>query len=656
MLKPTEMQQMNILVFREDVDAIIERIAEIGVVHLTDSSELKEWGGDLSAVPTAEIIDRLEKCEKKIRDLAQWLGIGALPRTISSARQYMNAGQLEQEEKRIAEIETELRALLHNRDSTNEEIEKLLKISGDLKLLAPLGPIGLGARTSFLQVETGRIRRKNLPLIERALAGIPHAIMSLGTEKDVLALAVISLKKDAAVLSGALRDASCERITLPAETSEISEGVEGETADKVAAFRRTLAAQQGEIAAFRRRHERALKELAERINCTKLLSHARTHFRKTASTWLITGWIPAAHAFRVSAEIERMAKGRCYIEVRSPIAVPGVREGRVKVPVLLRNPIFVRPFELLTSTYGIPAYNTIDPTLFVAITFLIMFGVMFGDIGDGLVLALLGGFLAFRGHPVELRRIGTLILYGGISSLIFGFLYGSFFGVEDWFAPLWISPMHNVLYFITTALYFGIAMVSLGILINIINALMTRDWIRGIFDKAGLLAGVVYWGCIGLVIRFLVDKEGVGINRSLVIAIVGVPILLLFMKAPGAWLMGKSAKLFPEGVLTYFMEMLIEVVEIFLGFLANTLSFIRVAAFGLAHAMLFIAVFALVDAVRAGTFGTVISILLILLGNIVIIVLEGLIVTIQAMRLEYYEFFGKFFTAEGERYAPIKIG
>jgi len=218
-----------------------------------------------------------------------------------------------------------------------------------------------------------------------------------------------------------------------------------------------------------------------------------------------------------------------------------------------------------------------------------------------------------------------------------------------------MRPMSNIIFFIKTAIYFGIAVMSLGVLINIVDALRTRDWIKGLFDKAGLLAGVIYWGGVGLVINLLV-LEGAGPSRSLVMLLVGVPVLLIFMRAPVERLLGRSAKLFPEGALTYFMETIIEVVEIFLSFLANTLSFIRVAAFALAHAMLFMAVFTLADAVRNIPGGTLVSLLLIIVGNFLIILLEGIIVTIQAIRLEYYEFFGKFFGEEGTRYEPVKIG
>ena len=655
MFTPEKMQQVNLLVLKEDVDAVTETIAEDGVMHLADFSEIEDWAQDLSAVQASEALERAGKLEKKLRELAAGTGIRDLPKTISSAAQYMTLADLDKAETEVAEIEAAVSGLIAGRDSKAQELEKLLKISEELKVFAPLGRIDPGARYSFLEAVTGKVPRRNLPLIERAMEGIPCVLMPFSMEGDVVTLVALTLKRDAAALDRALREASFERIVPPSGLSDISGDAQRTLAKKTDALRRELSTMDEEIAAARRRYRQPLREMSERINCTKLLARARGYFRKTGSACLISGWVPEKNVPELSRALDAVTVGHCYIEARKPDEISAVRRGRVKVPVLLKNPLFVRPFELLTSAYGIPAYHATDPTIFVAITFLIMFGVMFGDIGDGLVLALLGAFLVGRRYKEQARRIGALVLSCGLASMVCGFLYGSFFGVERWFPPLWMRPMSNIIFFIKTAIYFGIAVMSLGVLINIVDALRTRDWIKGLFDKAGLLAGVIYWGGVGLVINLLV-LEGAGPSRSLVMLLVGVPVLLIFMRAPVERLLGRSAKLFPEGALTYFMETIIEVVEIFLSFLANTLSFIRVAAFALAHAMLFMAVFTLADAVRNIPGGTLVSLLLIIVGNFLIILLEGIIVTIQAIRLEYYEFFGKFFGEEGTRYEPVKIG
>ena len=139
------------------------------------------------------------------------------------------------------------------------------------------------------------------------------------------------------------------------------------------------------------------------------------------------------------------------------------------------------------------------------------------------------------------------------------------------------------------------------------------------------------------------------------ILIVSAPVLMtialviLFFREPIVHLAQGKKQLYPEGALTGVISGLIELLEISLGFLANTVSFIRIAAFGLVHAGLAMAIFSLSDSV-----GGVGSVFVIIFGNLFIIVLEGLVVTIQSVRLEFYEFFSRFFREGKVRYKPLK--
>ena len=196
-------------------------------------------------------------------------------------------------------------------------------------------------------------------------------------------------------------------------------------------------------------------------------------------------------------------------------------------------------------------------------------------------------------------------------------------------------------------------MISIGILFNIINAVRAKNIKAGLFDQAGLVSAIIYWGGIGAVSIFLSNKP---IPLKLIIYVIGIPVLLLFLREPLMALIQHRRVVFEKGLMGYLMETVIDVIEIVTGYLANTVSFIRVAAFSLAHVGLFIAVFSLVDMVKDKSAGFVYSALILILGNAVIIALEGLVVTIQAIRLEYYEFFGKFFLGGGQAYKPIGIG
>jgi len=284
-----------------------------------------------------------------------------------------------------------------------------------------------------------------------------------------------------------------------------------------------------------------------------------------------------------------------------------------------------------------------------------MFGMMFGDVGHGAVLLGIGAWLGFRPKrkSESVALVGRLAFYCGISSVVFGFLFGSVFGLEELIPHLWMKPMNNVIYFFKVAIYFGIAIISLGILFHVVNSIRMRHYKATVFDHAGLIVAIMYWGGIVAISIFLSNEP---IPVKLLVGAIGVPILLLFFREPILALASRRKMVFETGVGSYIFESIIEVVEILIGYLANTVSFIRVAAFSLAHVGLFIAVFSLVDMVKGKSGGMIYSILILVLGNVGIIALEGLVVTIQAIRLEYYEFFGKFFFGGGVAYKPIGLG
>jgi V/A-type H+-transporting ATPase subunit I len=256
-------------------------------------------------------------------------------------------------------------------------------------------------------------------------------------------------------------------------------------------------------------------------------------------------------------------------------------------------------------------------------------------------------FTKSRQVPETGRRFGTLMLYCGISASVFGVLYGSAFGFE--FRSLWIKPMEQIMLAFKYGVFFGIGMISLGIVINVINAFFDRNYAKAIFDKAGLIGGVIYWAAIGLVSKvFFSAERDTGMYLLIVFAGVGALFLYpmienMFFKKHGS--VGEA-----------FIESMINILEIFMGYLSNTVSFIRVAAFALAHAGLFLAIFSLSQAsAKQPGVGTMVSWLVIVGGNVLVVCLEGLVVSIQSVRLNYYEFFSKFFIAGKQVYKPLSL-
>ncbi len=652
MLTPEKMEQLNLVVLDTDIDAVTKEIVRSGVVHLINSSEVQPWAAEMSAVQTERQSGKDAELLRRITTLSQRADL-VLTETAAATM----AGKVTEEEvdNNLQSIEAALNPLLMQCVLKQEALARQEQLLDQVRVFGSLADMaGIKTRHSFIAIETGKVVEAAVGLIQRELAPIPHVLLPYRVDEGQALLLIVVLKKDKVVLDNVLAKSAWEKMDLPPEAAQITGDVQQEIKGRINKLQKDIAGLKAQLGETKTKYLPELSRYQQELRARLVLSGARSFFRKTGRSYLISGWIPLRQKAELINHLQRITEGRCYVEGLLPEQVTGVREGKTQVPVKFNNPSFLKPFEFLTAIFGLPAYKTIDPTIFEAITFFIMFGPMFGDVGHGLVLGILG-ILFIRSKRAALPKIGGLLIYCGISSLIFGVLYGSYFGLENIIPPLWMHPLHNIMRFVFLALAWGVIVISIGIIINIINAIRLRDPEKGIFDKAGLIGGLIYWGCIGLICLAL-SAKGITINPLLIISIIGVPILLLFLKGPIIKLLHPHKEVFPDGIFSYFLDTLVELMEIFIGYLANTVSFIRVAAFALAHVGLFIAVFTLVDIVKEKPGGLLYSTIILILGNILIIGLEGLIVTIQGLRLEYYEFFSKFFTGGGREYHPVKFG
>lgn len=314
-----------------------------------------------------------------------------------------------------------------------------------------------------------------------------------------------------------------------------------------------------------------------------------------------------------------------------------------KPPTKMKNNWVFRPFETLVKMYGVPAYNELDPTPFLSITYLFCFGYMFGDVGQGLVLLLAGYIFGKRG--VEL---GHVIARMACSSIIFGFIYGSIFGNESILPTLWVRPFENINTVLLTAVVLGVVMLFIAYLYSIINKLRAGDIKEGLFGKNGIAGFVLY---ISILLCALcatgITPGGSAFTPFLAVLAVALVILVL-LREPIANTIRKR-KLYDTSAGDYYVESGFELFEMLLAMLSNTLSFIRVGAFALTHVGLFMAFETLATMVGGGFGGVIVLII----GNVLIIVLEGLIDFIQCLRLQFYELFSKYYTGDGEEFVPL---
>ena len=347
-----------------------------------------------------------------------------------------------------------------------------------------------------------------------------------------------------------------------------------------------------------------------------------------------------------------------------------MKKGTEKVPVKLKNSRITKAFEGLILAYGSPLYGTINPVPFVAFFFVLLFSIMFGDMGQGFVGVIIGILLLkLKIKSLEkIKKFGTIFIVVGIACMVTGFLYGSVFTNEEILRPVTravtglfgnpvdrivtIMPTHGaekIFMFFGFTIGIGVIINSIGLLINIVNKLKLKNFYEGIFGKTGLCGALFFWYVVFIAVKIIFGL----VVYTYDIIIMFVPLALIFLKEPVYNIFSGKRPLLENGFVSFFVEGVIEVIESVSYFLSNSISFVRVAAFALSHTVLSLIVFKISDLMLEVPGGIIGSIFIYILGNAVIILLEGLIVTIQVVRLQYYEFFSKFFSEVGVEFKPF---
>ncbi|MDF2591712.1 MAG: V-type ATPase kDa subunit [Clostridia bacterium] len=315
-------------------------------------------------------------------------------------------------------------------------------------------------------------------------------------------------------------------------------------------------------------------------------------------------------------------------------------------PTKLKNNIIFKPFESLVEMYGTPAYNEKDPTPFFGLSYMILFGAMFGDLGQGFVIFAAGLILKYLMKNIS---FGGILSRLGLSSMFFGLLYGSVFGNEEVIPHLLIKPMENINVMLISAIALGIVLISISYIYSLINLYKRKDMEEGIFGREGVVGYMFFWVLILLILEVVMNTLGVPI--WIYVAVLAVLLLLMVFKQPLSHIIKGNKDLYEDSPADYYIEAGFGVIETILSVLSNIISFIRVGAFALNHVGLYIAFATMANMMSSKAAG----IAVLVVGNIIIIGLEGLIVFIQSLRLEYYELFSKFYSGYGIPYKPAQI-
>ena len=312
-------------------------------------------------------------------------------------------------------------------------------------------------------------------------------------------------------------------------------------------------------------------------------------------------------------------------------------------PTKLKNNKFFKPFELLVNMYGTPNYKEIDPTVFFGLTYMLLFGAMFGDLGQGAVMFVAGVLLA----KFKDKMMGGLLERIGASSMVFGILYGSFFGLEGIIPALFLKPFENINKVLIIAIGLGIGLLLIAYVLGLCNNYIFKDVQEGLFGQEGLAGFLLF--LLFLLLAATVALELHIVPVGVIAACMLIVIFVMIFKVPLTQLLYKRRPLHNGlDVTGYYVESSFSIIETLISMFSSTVSFIRVGAFAINHVGLFLA-FTSIGKMIGTNAGNV---AMIIVGNIVILGLEGLIVFIQSLRLEYYELFSKYFKGDGILFQP----
>ncbi|MDU2353687.1 MAG: V-type ATPase 116kDa subunit family protein [Anaerococcus sp.] len=389
-----------------------------------------------------------------------------------------------------------------------------------------------------------------------------------------------------------------------------------------------------QIDAINSQYEDVLGNLSYSLDYTKKSDQLKTKMAKGDDYFYLSGWVPESE-LKEFESLENEYKD-------TTVTTRDVETVNEQPPTRLKNNPLFRPFEYLVNMYGAPNYDEVDPTPFFAITYMLLYGLMFGDLGQGLVFLALGFYISKKN-----KTYGALLKRIGISASVFGLMYGSFFGKEDLIPALLIKPFDNVMTVLIASVVFGVSLMVISYIIGIYNKVSKQNNIEeGIFGKEGL-AGLMMMISFIIIVLNLVNKSPIPMPIGTVMLILSI--IMMVFKQPIARKITGSKRLYDSNKSDYYIESSFSIIEALLSVFSNLVSFTRVGAFAINHVGLYMA-FEVMANLAGGFWGGVI----LLLGNLLIIGLEGMIVFIQGLRLEFYEMFSKYYEGNGRLFRPIR--
>lgn len=584
-------------------------------------------------------------CLDSVEELSRGLGVELkIDKSILTG----SGGRLEEAKKDLSKIQLSIGERVKEINGKKQQINELLELREKVDSIADKDiDFGKISNLNYFEYELGFFSAENRLRLKKNYENLSAVVLKIGSVKSSAEYLymVIYPKQFKEEIHNLLKSINWNRFTIPEEYA-------GSPSEKIKQIDSKLESLQNDINSLSKSIEEEKENNRETLfkiyNVFKLEDKIAELEQKADfgnSAFSIDVWVK-------EGDREVVEKAISSVTDKYRISAKSEKDlgGDVIAPTKLKNNWFSKPFEMIVSMYGLPAYSEIDPTPLVAVTFCLAFGIMFGDIGQGFVY-LLAGLLLRK----KMEAAGGLAIRLGASSMVFGCVYGSLFGLEKAELP-WLpsllngSPLSpdNIPMILVSGILFGILALTASYIMGTANSLRNGNIEEGIFGKNGIF-GYIFFISFIMSIVALIGIFNIPMSVPMTTLLVSLAVLVL--KQPITNLVLGRRPLFNESPGSYLTESIFEGIETILGTLSNSISFVRVGAFALNHAGLFLAFMVISEMMP----NMPLRILILILGNALILSLEGLVVLIQSLRLHYYEMFGKYFRGGGVAFKPIKL-
>ncbi len=687
MLRPARMKRIRAVVLDEYTNEVVKGLERAGVIHLTNVVEdIDRWEGLLTPCTHDEAMARSSELLTRINTVLERLGGDEEKKGILSLFKGEDVKRVRVEDKPLgsyseeieanfSEIEREVLEITSRLETLKEELSTARFTREILGVLERLGvdPDYIG-EFRFSSTVAGVLPSQNLPDLEKFLEeNLKEEYLLIKEdigdgERSLVIIDSLIERRDE--IYKFLRIIDFEVFTPPPDLpGKIKEAIDKIT-PVIEGLESEQSALESELLRIRDEKRGELLVMREIVQIEDSTLRAKLNFGSTETVHLLEGWIPEGRVSEIEELIRRRSEDHCLVEFNDP------SEDDLP-PTLLQNPRFAKPYEMMVKMFGIPHYREFDPTLLMAIVFPFFFAFMFPDVGHGLVVLLLGVLVAFfmKGIGPSMRDLGLIMIPCGAASMVTGALFGEIFGwgeaaeafvgeqVKPLMEPLWFDPIlkahHPIIFgiesgvvaFFVITLIFGGIHLNLGVILDVIKRIRMKQ--SPLFPVLCLwfYSGFLFW------LMYLVVKGGLYPDPKLY-GWMCLPLLIVFAEG----VKEKRHESIEAGtsgameVVIWILGGLIEVLDVFSRFLSNTISYGRILAMALAHICLMVLTILIAYMLAGiGLIGPILFVLVIIAGNIVVIGLEVFLVTIQDLRLHFYEFFTKFYDASGIEYEPLRV-